>query len=159
MLSEFNLPRLKHLKYLKWHNPMESKQTKHQRPQLKSYGAMKQKMIYWTPNKTSKTTTQKLWSNEVEDDLLTPHTSYLNRLTMKRKPPLERHSIVTPTSKGRRQQGVERKIETSNLKTSTPCQLPTNLIKANPWHFPRVNNGHKPIKGDFLPILWWMIPR
>ena len=31
----------KHPKYLKWHNPMESKQTKHQRPQLKSYGAMK----------------------------------------------------------------------------------------------------------------------
>ena len=53
MLSEFTLPRLKHLKYLKWHNPMESKQTKHQRPQLKSYGG-----------------------NEVEDDPPTPHTSY-----------------------------------------------------------------------------------
>ena len=41
MSFEFTLLRLKHLKYLKWHNPMESKQTKHQRPQLKSYGAMK----------------------------------------------------------------------------------------------------------------------
>ena len=49
---------------------------------------------------------------------------------------------------------VERKLETSNLKMPTPCWLPTNLIRANPLHFQRVNNGHKLIKRIFFPILW-----
>ena len=52
MSPEFTLPRLKQLNYLKRHNPMESEQTKHQRPQLKLLG------------------------NEIEDDPPTPHTSY-----------------------------------------------------------------------------------
>ena len=73
---------------------------------------------------------------------------------MKRKPPLEGPLIATPTSQGRKEQGVERKIETSNLKTLTPCWLPTNFIRANPLHSQRVNNGHKPIKRVFFPILW-----
>ena len=48
---------------------------------------------------------------------------------------------------------VERKIETSNLKTTpTPCWLPTNLIKANPPHFQRVNNGHV---GDGTRVKFW----
>ena len=45
MPPEFTLPRLKQLNYLMRHNPMKSKQTKHQRTQLNCYGAMKQKMI------------------------------------------------------------------------------------------------------------------
>ena len=50
---------------------------------------------------------------------------------------------------------VERKIKNANLKTSTPCWLPTKLIKANPPHFQRVNSVHKPFKRFFLPILGW----
>ena len=46
MSPEFTLPRLKHLNYLMRHNSMKTKQTKHQRPQLKNLGEMKQKMIY-----------------------------------------------------------------------------------------------------------------
>ena len=49
MSPEITLPKLKQLNYLKRHNPMESKQTKHQRPQLISYWAMKQKMIHQLP--------------------------------------------------------------------------------------------------------------
>ena len=64
-------------------------------------------------NKTSKTTTQKLWGNEAKDDPLTPLThvtpiknnkeSYSKKLTMKRKPPLEEPLIATPTSKGKKE--------------------------------------------------------
>ena len=46
MTPKLTLPRLKQLNYLMRHNPMNSKQTKHQRPQLKCYGAMKKKMIH-----------------------------------------------------------------------------------------------------------------
>ena len=46
MMPKLALPRLKQLNYLMWHNPMNSKQTKHERPQLKCYGAMKKKMIH-----------------------------------------------------------------------------------------------------------------
>ena len=46
MPPELTLPRLKQLNYLMRHNPMKSKQTKHQRPYLKCYGAMKQKLIH-----------------------------------------------------------------------------------------------------------------
>ena len=46
MVPKLTLPRLKQLNYLMWHNPVNSKQTKHQKPQLKCYGAMKKKMIH-----------------------------------------------------------------------------------------------------------------
>ena len=46
MTPKLTLPRLKQLNYLMKHNPVNSKQTKHQRPQLKCYGAMKKKMIH-----------------------------------------------------------------------------------------------------------------
>ena len=49
MMSKLTLPRLKQLNYLMWYNPVNSKQTKHQRPQLKCYGAMKKKMIHQLP--------------------------------------------------------------------------------------------------------------
>ena len=43
---QFTLPRLKQLNYLKRHNSLKSKQTQRQGPHLKSYRAMKQKMIH-----------------------------------------------------------------------------------------------------------------
>ena len=43
---QFTLPRLEQLNYLKRHNPLKSKQTQRQGPHLKSYRAMKQKMIH-----------------------------------------------------------------------------------------------------------------
>ena len=49
MSPKFTLPRLKQLNYLMRHNPLKSKQKKHQRPHLKSYGAMKQNMIHRLP--------------------------------------------------------------------------------------------------------------
>ena len=49
MLPKFTLPRLKQLNYLKRHNPLKSKQTQHHGPHLKSYRAMKKKMIHQLP--------------------------------------------------------------------------------------------------------------
>ena len=49
MMPKLTLSRLKQLNYLMWHNPVNSKQTKHQRPQLKCYGAIKKKMIHRLP--------------------------------------------------------------------------------------------------------------
>ena len=49
MPSKLTLPRLKQLNNLLRHNPMNSKQTKHQRPHLTSNGAMKKKMINGLP--------------------------------------------------------------------------------------------------------------
>ena len=46
MTPKLTLLRLKQLNYLMRHNPVNSKQAKHQRPQLKCYGAMKKKMIH-----------------------------------------------------------------------------------------------------------------
>ena len=51
---------------------------------------------------------------------------------------------------------MEGAIITSNLETSIPCKFPTNLIKAKPPHCRRIDQPHKPVKGFFFPILWWM---
>ena len=86
------LAKTQQLNYLMWHNPMKSKRTKHQGPQLKSYGAMKQKMIHWLSTPLTPVTPIK---NNKE--------SYPKKLTMKRKPPLEEPLIATPTSKGKKE--------------------------------------------------------
>ena len=80
-------------------------------------------ITHWIPNKQK--TTPKLWSNEVEDDPLTPPTSYtystsqapslvfyegclllrsyLKKQTKKKKPPLEEPSIAISFSMERKQ--------------------------------------------------------
>ena len=49
MSAKLTFPSLKQLNYLIWHNPVNSKQTKQQRPQLKCNGAVKKKMIHQLP--------------------------------------------------------------------------------------------------------------
>jgi len=46
MSTKLTHPRLEQLNNPMWHNPMNSKQAKHQRPQLICYRAMKKKMIH-----------------------------------------------------------------------------------------------------------------
>ena len=70
MTPKLTLPRFKQLNYLMWHNLVNSKQTKHQRPQLRCYGG-----------------------NEEEDDPLTP---IKNNNT---KPPPLKHPLPSYTYK------------------------------------------------------------
>ena len=117
-------------------------------------GVIKQKMIYRFL--TSLTHVTPIKNNNVP---FANVISYKN-LTKRSWPWKESHpwrNLRSPYQPPReiKSRRVERKIKNANLKTSTPCWLPTKLIKANPPHFRRVNSVHKPIKRFFLPILGW----